>query len=107
MVSRWRFSEARQGHERLCSEHEERAFREGESRTGELFPSFRCLFHGSCYTGFKKAGTASVSLVGNLLEDYEATGAVDPDHEDDIKLVGAAMYAGKCLRDPQLLDNAN
>ena len=45
--------------------------------------------------GIKRAGTASASLVGRLLDDHESTGVVDPDHEYDIKMVGAAMYSGK------------
>ena len=55
----------------------------------------------------KKAGTANVSLVGNLLDDYETTGTVDLAHEDDIKLVGAAMYAGECLFNPLQRERAD
>ena len=43
----------------------------------------------------QRAGTALPSLVGSLLDDYEAMGITDPDHEYDIKLIGAIMYAGE------------
>ena len=43
----------------------------------------------------QRAGTARPSLVGKLLDDYEMTDTIDLDHENDIKLVGAIMYAGK------------
>ena len=46
-------------------------------------------------TLFKRAGTANLSLVGKLLDDYEATDVIDLDHEDDIKQVASAMYAGE------------
>ena len=38
VVSRCWFSETCQSHERLCTEHEEHAFRKGESRASELLP---------------------------------------------------------------------
>ena len=43
----------------------------------------------------QRAGTARPSLVGGLLDDYEMTDTIDHDHENDIKLVGSIMYAGK------------
>ena len=45
----------------------------------------------------QRAGTAKPSLIGELLDDYELSGVVDPDHENDIKLVGAVMYGGTAL----------
>ena len=46
-------------------------------------------------SGKQRAGTAKHSLIGRLLDDYDAAGVVDHDHEYDLKLVGAAMYAGE------------
>ena len=43
----------------------------------------------------KKAGTAKPSLIGNLMDEYEASGTLDPEHEYELKLIGAVMYAGK------------
>ena len=45
-------------------------------------------------TRVQRTGSAKTSLVGRLLDDYEAMGTVDLDHEYDIKMVGAIMYAG-------------
>ena len=42
----------------------------------------------------KAAGTAKPSLIGKLLDDYDVMGAVDLEHEYDLKLVGAAVYSG-------------
>ena len=43
----------------------------------------------------KAARATNTSLVGRLLEDHEAAKVFDPDHLDDIKLVGTVMYAGE------------
>lgn len=34
-------------------------------------------------------------MLGRLLDDYDAEGVVDMEHENDLKLVGAAMYGGE------------
>ena len=43
----------------------------------------------------KGARATNTSLVGRLLEDYETEKIIDPDHLDDIKLVGTVMYMGE------------
>ena len=43
----------------------------------------------------KRAGTAKSSLIGNLLDDYDAMGSVDSEHEYDLKMFAAVMYAGQ------------
>ena len=43
----------------------------------------------------QKAGSAKTSLIGRLLDDYESAGIIDLEHENDLKLVGGGMYAGK------------
>ena len=43
----------------------------------------------------KRAGTARPSLIGKLLDEYEASGTADIEHEYDLKVIGAVMYAGK------------
>ena len=48
-------------------------------------------------TESQRAGTAKPSLIGRLLDDYDATGIVDVEHEYDLKMVGAAMYVGEKL----------
>ncbi|KAH8116443.1 cytochrome P450 [Phellopilus nigrolimitatus] len=40
----------------------------------------------------RASGTVQISLVNNLLEDYENSKVIDEDHELDIKNIGAAMY---------------
>ena len=54
----------------------------------------------SVLNGTKSLGIANTSLVGKLLDEYEAIGVVDPDHEYDIKMVGAIMYSGKVVLAP-------
>ena len=49
----------------------------------------------------KRAGTAKSSLIGDLLDDYEATDTIDPGHEHDLKMIGAVMHSGEiqiCLQ---------
>ena len=43
----------------------------------------------------QSSGTAKPSLVGKLLDEYDAEGAADPEHEHDLKVVGAVMYGGE------------
>ena len=42
----------------------------------------------------QKAGTAKPSLLGKLLDEYDAGGTVDAEHEYDLKMVGVIMYGG-------------
>ena len=51
-----------------------------------------------CSLASKRAGTAKPSLISKLLDEYDVLGAVDLEHEYDLKLVGAVMYAGKSHR---------
>ena len=50
------------------------------------------------YPNDQKAGTASVSLISRLLDDYEAKGIVDLEHEYDMKIMSAVMYSGTFTR---------
>ena len=43
----------------------------------------------------QRTGRAKPSFLGQLLDDYDAAGVVDSEHENELKLVGAAMYAGE------------
>lgn len=43
----------------------------------------------------KRSGKAKPSLIGSLLDDYDEAGALDLEHEYDLKVIGAAMYAGE------------
>ena len=39
-------------------------------------------------------GTARPSFINSLLEEYEKTGKIDLDHEEEIKAVGSVLYGG-------------
>ena len=43
----------------------------------------------------KRAGSAKPSFIGKLLDDFDASGSMDSEHEYDLKMVGAGMYTGE------------
>lgn len=47
------------------------------------------------HNSIQKSGKAKPSLLGQLLDEYDAVSIKDAEHEDDLKLIGAVQLTGE------------